>query len=379
MTEITKVEFFKHNIDEEDIRRAGDILRSVFLTTGSAVAEFEQVFSEYTGIPHAVGLTSCTAALHLSLLAGSIGGGDEVITTPLSFCATSNSVIHAGARPVFVDVERKTGNIDASLIEAALTEKTKAIMPVHLYGQMCDMKAIRDIADRHNLLVIEDAAHAIEARRDGVRVGELGDAACYSFYATKNITSGEGGAVCTRNKDMDEAFRMLRLHGIDKSAIDRYTRRYQHWDMPVLGWKYNMDNIHASLLIGQLRRIDELWGRRSRLWEIYEEGLSGTKGVELLDTVSGARHACHLFTVLVDPQRRDAILWELQVRGVGVAVNYRPIHLLSYYRKTYGYREGDYPVAEQIGGRTISLPLYPKMTDDEACFVIKVLKEVLNG
>jgi dTDP-4-amino-4,6-dideoxygalactose transaminase len=374
-----KIEFFRHNIDERDIARVEDVLKSLFLTTGNEVAEFERKFSEYTGMGRTVGLTSCTAALHLSLLAFGIGPGDEVITTPMSFCATANAVIHAGAKPVFVDVEGETGNLDAGLIEKAVTGKTKAIIPVHLYGQMCDMHKIREIADRHGLVVIEDAAHAIEAERDGVRVGRLGDAACYSFYATKNLASGEGGAVCTDDNDVAELLRMLRLHGIDKSAIDRYTKRYQHWDMAVLGWKYNMDNIHAALLVNQLDRIDEYWKRRDFLWGMYEEGLSGLKDVELLKTVAGSRHARHLFTMLVAPERRDSVLASLQERGVGVAVHYRPIHLLEYYRREFGFREGDFPRAEEIGARTISLPLYPKLGEDEVLSVIGVVKDVVSG
>jgi dTDP-4-amino-4,6-dideoxygalactose transaminase len=374
-----KIEFFRHNIDDRDIARVEGVLKSLFLTTGKEVAEFERKFSAYTGMGQTVGLTSCTAALHLSLLAFGIGRGDEVITTPMSFCATANAVIHAGAKPVFVDVEPDTGNVDAGLIEKAVTAGTKAIIPVHLYGQMCDMKKIREIADRRGLVIIEDAAHAIEAERDGVRVGLLGDAACYSFYATKNIASGEGGAVCTDDSAAAELLRMLRLHGIDKSAIDRYTKRYRHWDMPVLGWKYNMDNIHAALLVNQLDRIEEYWKKRDMLWRIYEEGLSGVKDVELLKTVAGARHARHLFTVLVAPERRDEILASLQERGVGVAVNYRPIHLLSYYRKEFGFSEGDFPRAEEIGARTISLPLYPKLGEDEVRTVVDIVKGVVSG
>ena len=195
-----KIDFYRHSINARDIERVDRILRSIFLTTGKETATFEQNFSHYIGLKHTIGLTSCTAALHLSLIALGIGRGDEVITTPMSFCATANSILHAGAKPVFVDVEEETGNMNAGLIEAAITENTKAIMPVHLYGQMCDMKNIKKIADKYNLRIIEDAAHAIEASRGGVRVGQLSDTVCFSFYATKNITSGEGGAVSTDNE-----------------------------------------------------------------------------------------------------------------------------------------------------------------------------------
>ena len=217
------IQFFKHNIDDTDILRTSSVLKSVFLTTGDVVKEFEDSFSFYLDINSAIGLSSCTAALHLSLLAWGIGQGSEVITTPLSFCATSNAVIHAGATPVFTDIEPKTGNIDTHLIESAITEKTKAILPVHLYGQMCDMHKIHEIAQKHNLVVIEDAAHCIEGKRDGIKPGQLGHAACFSYYATKNIASGEGGAIVTKNTEKADLLRMLRNHGIDKSAADRYT------------------------------------------------------------------------------------------------------------------------------------------------------------
>jgi dTDP-4-amino-4,6-dideoxygalactose transaminase len=373
-----RIEFFKHNINDEDIKRVNSVLRSIFLTTGEVVKEFEEKFSTYIGSKYTVGVTSCTAALHLSLLAGGIGTGDEVITTPMSFCATANSILHAGARPVFVDVEEDTGNLNHELIEKAITERTKAIMPVHLYGQMCNMKEIKRIADRYNLKIIEDAAHSIEAIRDGIKPGQLSFTACFSFYATKNITSGEGGAVVTNDGTVADKLKVLRLHGIDKSAIDRYTKRYQHYDMPLLGWKYNMDNIQAALLIGQLERIDELWQKREYLWNLYEEELREVKGIRILKTLPDTRHARHLFTILVPPKKRDEILWRLQDAGIGVAVNYRPIHLLSYYRKTFGYKEGDFPVAEDIGARTISLPLYPSLKEEELKAVTSTLKNIME-
>ncbi len=375
---MAKIEFFKHNINDEDIKRVNSVLISIFLTTGEVVKEFEEKFSTYMGSGYTIGVTSCTAALHLSLLAGGIGPGDEVITTPLSFCATANAILHAGARPVFVDVEEDTGNLNHELIEKAITERTKAIIPVHLYGQMCNMKEIKRIADRYNLKIIEDAAHSIEAIRDGIKPGQLSFTACFSFYATKNITSGEGGAVVTNDGTVADKLKVLRLHGIDKSAIDRYTKRYQHYDMPLLGWKYNMDNIQAALLIGQLERIDELWQKREYLWNLYEEELRGVKGIRILKTLPDTRHARHLFTILVPPKKRDEILWRLRDAGIGVAVNYRPIHLLSYYRKTFGYKEGDFPVAEDIGARTISLPLYPSLKEEELKIVTSTLKNIME-
>ncbi len=372
-----KIEFFKHSIDKRDIRNVNRVLKSIFLTTGKEVAEFEQKFSQYIGQKYTVGLTSCTAALHLSLIAYGIGPGHEVITTPMSFCATANAVLQTGAKPVFVDVEEETGNINVELLESAITEKTKAVIPVHIYGQMCDMKGIGEIAKRYNLVIIEDAAHAIEASREGIRLGQLSDTVCFSFYTTKSITSGEGGAVSTDSEEKAETLKMLRLHGIDKEAASRYTEYYRHWDMPLFGWKYNMDNIHAALLISQLERIDDLWQKRDVLWRLYEEELSDVRGIRLLKTLPNVKHARHIFTILVPPKKRDLLLVAVQKRGVGVAVNYRPVHLLRYYRETFGYSEGDYPAAEEIGGSTISLPFYPYLSEEDLRYVVRVLKEEL--
>jgi dTDP-4-amino-4,6-dideoxygalactose transaminase len=364
-----RIEFYRHSIDENDIKRVNEVLNSIFITTGDVVRDFEYGFEAYLGIKNIIGVTSCTAALQLSLLAWGIGGDDEVITTPMSFCATANAIIHAGATPVFVDVEKETGNINAELIENKITRKTKAILPVHLYGQMCDMKRIRQIADKYGLIVIEDAAHCIEGVRDGVKVGQLGD--------TANITSGEGGAIATNDFDKAELLRMLRLHGIDKSAADRYTKKYQHWDMSVMGWKYNMDNIQAALLLGQLKRIDKLWRRRDEICRRYEDAFGSLKEIELMKTFPNSRHARHLFTIQVPEEIRDSMLIALQEKGIGVAVNYRAIHLLKYYREKFGYKEGDFPVSEKIGNRTISIPLYPKLTDTEVNYVIKTIKKAM--
>jgi len=374
-----KVEFYKHNISQADIANAVEVMNSLFLTTGETVEEFERRFSQYLGLKYTVGVTSCTAALHLSLLAYGIGPGDEVITTPMTFIATANAVLYAGAKPVFVDVEPETGNINADLIEDAVTSRTKAILPVHLYGQMCDMKKIRQIADRYHLIIIEDAAHAIEANRDGIRPGELGDAACFSFYATKNITSGEGGAVSTNNEEIAEKLKKLRLHGMSKGAAERYFRRYEHWDMEMLGWKYNMDNIRASLLLNQLANIEKYWQRREEICQMYEEAFMDDPQLACLKVLPNSKSARHLFTVQVHPEKRDKVLWQLQERGIGVAVNFRAIHLLAFYRQTFGYKRGMYPIAEKIGDSTITLPLYPKLSDEEVQYVIKVVKDVTTS
>ena len=373
-----KVEFFRHSLGEREVARIREVLQEPILTTGRFVAEFEQRFSAYLGAPHTIGVTSCTAALHLALLALGIGPGDEVIVPAMTFVATANAVIHAGAKPVFVDAELSTGNLDASLVEAAITPATRAIIPVHLYGQMCDMRHLRDIADRRGLAIVEDCAHCIEGVRDGVRPGQLSDAACFSFYATKNITCGEGGAVVTQHAHLNERIRCLRLHGMSKGAADRY-KRFEHWDVAELGWKYNMDNLQGALLLDQIGEMDERRGLRESLCQRYEQALGGVPGIDLHRVVEGSLSARHLFTILVDPERRDTMIADLQDRGIGVAVNYRPVHLLRYYVETYGYAPGSYPVAEHIGQRTLSLPLYPGLPQAEQDYVIETVKQVVGA
>jgi dTDP-4-amino-4,6-dideoxygalactose transaminase len=369
-----KVEFYKHNLEEADITRMVEVCRGVFLTTGQQTKEFEQAFAAYLGAQHAVGLTSCTAALHLALLAVGVGPGDEVITTPMTFAATSNAVIYTGATPVFVDVDPVTGLIDPDAVQRAITAKTKAIIPVQLYGLMADMRRLKAIADAAGAALVEDCAHAIESVRDGVRPGQLSQASCFSFYATKNITSGEGGAVVTNDEGIANRVRVLRQHGMSASAAERYSGTYRHWDLETLGWKYNMTNIQAAMLMGQLERVELLWEQRERVARRYEAMLRGAEGVSFPIVVEGAKSARHLFTVWVAPERRDHVLAELQARGIGVAVNYRAVHLLKYYRETFGFTRGMFPEAERIGDSTVTLPLYPKLTDEQIDYVAGSVK-----
>jgi UDP-4-amino-4-deoxy-L-arabinose-oxoglutarate aminotransferase len=376
---LTKIDFFRHDLGQPELESLAEVLAGAILTTGETVARFERRFADYMGRSVALGMTSCTGALHLSLVALGIGPGDEVITTPMTFIASATSIIEAGARPVFVDVEPGTGNLDASRIEAALTERTRAILPVHLYGQMCDMGAIREIADRHNLRVIEDAAHCVEGERDGVRPGQLGDTACFSFYATKSLSCGEGGALVTDDLGLAEKLRLLRLHGMNKTAADRFREGYQHWDMVMLGWKYNMSNIEAALLLPQMERLEENWRKRDALARRYERALSNIDGLSLPETLPGARHARHLFTVRIGNGRRDVVIKGLKEAGIGAMVNYRAIHLLTYFRDTFGFREGDFPVAEEIGNETLSLPFYAKMPPAHVEIVAQNLRDILEG
>ena len=374
-----KVEFFKHGIEEEELNRLREVLGSLFITTGDAVYEFEDDLAKYLSLPHTIAVTSCTAAMQLALLAGGVQPGDEVISPTMTFIGTPNSVLMAGATPVLVDSEPGTGNIDPAAVEAAITERTKAIMPVHLYGQMCDMEALRAIADKHGLFIVEDAAHAIEAKWNGMAPGHYGEYAAFSFYATKNITSGEGGALTVADEKQYELVNMLRLHGFNQLAVDRYTSNYEKYDIGMFGWKYNMDSIHAAILIEQLKKIGAYGTRRKEIFDRYTEAFSAIDGIELHTIRPEAEHAYHLLTILVDPPKRDAVMNGLQERGIGVSINFVPVHQMTYYRERFGYKGGEFPVAEEIGSRTISLPLYPKLTDEEVEYVIDSVREVVGS
>lgn len=373
-----KVEFFLPNITTDDKKSVLKVLDSGFLSTWNTVKRFEDDLAKYLRAEYAVGTMSCTAALHLCLLTVGVGRGDEVITTPLSFVATANAIELAGAKPVFVDVEKDTGIIDVSKIEKAITKKTKAIIPVHLYGHMCDMKALSKLAKRFKLPIIEDSAHAIEAERDGIKPGELSYAACFSFHSLKNITSGEGGAIVVHDEELARRLKILRLHGLVRTASDQYKKVYRHNEMECLGWKYNMNEIQAALLVSQLKRIDKQWGKRHQLVANYDKGFRNNPAIATMKTLSGTKHAHHLYTILVPSDQRDELLQEFQQRGIGVAINYTTIPLMKYYREKYGYKMGDFPVAEYIGSRTITLPFYPRLTKKEQDYVIKVVNELVK-
>jgi UDP-4-amino-4-deoxy-L-arabinose-oxoglutarate aminotransferase len=360
------IPFFLHDLGAAELAAVTEVLRGPLLTTGATVGQFERRFADYLGARHALGLTSCTGALHISLVALGVGPGDEVITTPMTFIATATAIIEAGATPVFVDCEPATGLLDVDRVEDAITPRTRAVVPVHLYGQMCDMRALRELADRRGLFVVEDAAHCIEGVRDGVRPGQLGDTACFSFYATKNLTCGEGGAVVCNDDRLLDRLRLLRLHGMTKTAADRAREGYQHWDMVELGWKYNMDNIQAALLLPQLDRLEANWQKRDRLAAHYRRLLHDVPGLSTPATRSGVKHAHHLFPVWSADVPRDQLIVGLQREGIGVVVNYRAIHLLTYFREKFGLRRGQFPNAERIGDRTLSLPFYPNMPPEHA-------------
>lgn len=372
-----RVEFHRHSVGSAEKAAVADVLDSLFLTTGEVAYAFEREFAAFLSVPHVVGVSSCTAAEHLALRAFDIGPGDEVITTAMTFVATATAILHTGATPVFVDVEPSTGNLDAALVEAAITPRTRAIVAVHLFGTMCDMAALRAIADRHHLVLIEDAAHCVDGERDGVGPGQLGDATCFSFYATKALTCGEGGAVAVRDGQIAERLRCIRLHGMTKNAADRYHGAYQHWDMVELGYKCNLTNIQAAMLRPQLARLPTQRDRREEIAHVYDRFVDATPGLSRPVVPPGSRSARHLYTVWADDGRRDAVLRRLGEEGIGCAVNYRAIHKLSWLAANVPVRF-PLPVTERIGDETLSLPIYDQLTDSEVKRVCDALGAALS-
>ncbi len=388
------VEFYRHQLGEDEAAEWRRVLESAFLTLGPQVAGFERALGEYLvrgreshAPPHVVGTNSCSMGLLLALRALDVGDGDEVITTPMTFASTTNAILLAGATPILVDVEPKTGLIDPARVDAAITKKTKAIMPVHLYGQLADMRALAEIAQQNDLRIIEDSAHGIEIERDGVRPGELSDAAVFSFYATKNLTSGDGGAIATKNSNVAERLRRLRNHGVSKSASDRHGNTYQHWDLIELGYKANLTDLDASLLRIQLPKAESKRAARESLARRYESELlrrvpalgdTSRQGVSGLIARRG-RSSHHLFTIHAPAGRRDALLSHLGKRGIGTAVNYRAIHLLTYLQDRLHLPRGTFPIAEEMGDRTISLPMFPTLSESAQDEVIAAVAEGLTA
>jgi dTDP-4-amino-4,6-dideoxygalactose transaminase len=378
------IAFAQPCIGIEEIDEVTATLNSGWLTTGARVREFERAFADYVGAPHAVAVNSCTAALHLSLLAAGVGPGDEVVTTPLTFCATANTIVHTGAIPVFADVDRETGNINPACVRAAITPRTKAIVPVHYTGRPVDVTAIQQIARKHGLPVIEDAAHAVEAHSNAGKVGATGDFTCFSFYATKNLTTGEGGMVTMALEPHAEWIRVASLHGMSRDAWSRYTPAGRaDYDVVLPGFKYNMMDIQAALGIHQLARIERQLSFREAIWRGYESGLAELPLSLPAAPEAGTRHARHLFTVLVDREicgmSRDALQQALKSRGIGTSVHFKALHLHPYYAERFRLKRGMFPEAEFISDRTLSLPLSPALTEPEIARVVAAVTESLRS
>jgi dTDP-4-amino-4,6-dideoxygalactose transaminase len=375
--------FGRPHIGEAEIAEVVDTLRSGWIGFGPKCLQFESDFARYTGARFAVSVNSATAALHLALIAAGVRPGDEVITTPLTFAATANVICHVGATPVFVDVDPETQNIDPSHIEPAVTERTRAIIPVHMTGWPCELDAIHAIAARHGLDVIEDAAHAAETRYGGRKVGALSRFTAFSFYATKNLTTAEGGMLTTDDESVVDRLRALRLHGLDKDAWKRYTPgEFVPYQTLEPGFKYNMTDLQASMGLHQLARLETNLEVRSRLWRQYDEGLAGVDGIETPHVAerAGWRHARHLYTIQLDLDGlsvdRARFIAALAAENIGTGIHFVPIHLHQYYAESWGYRRGDFPHAERIGDRTVSLPLAAGMSEQDARDVVAAVRKV---
>lgn len=371
-------------IEEPEIDEVVASLKSGWLGTGPKVHKLEEMFKKYKGVKYAMALNSCTAALHLSMLAIGIKPGDEVIVPTMTFSATANVVIHAGATPIFVDCKKDTMNIDPEDIERKITSKTKALIPVHFAGRPCDMDAIMAIVTKHHLKVIEDSAHAIEAEYHGEKTGTFRDLGCFSFYVTKNIVTGEGGMVITNNEDYANKIKMLALHGMSKDAWKRFSDSgYKHYQVVYAGFKYNMMDIQAAIGIHQLPRVDNYWRRRQQIWDRYNEAFKDLPVFTPAPVEPNIRHAYHLYTLLLDIDHlkitRDQFLDEMTKQNIGVGVHYIALHLHPFYQETFGYKRGDFLNAEWISDRTVSIPLSAKLTDEDVEDVIIAVNKVLKA
>lgn len=369
-------------MDEREEQAVLEVLRSGWLTTGPKVREFEQVFCEYTGAHHAIAVNSCTAALHLVLQAWGIKEGDEVITTPLTFCATIEAIEYVRATPVLADIDPNTGNIDPNRVEHAITPRTRALIPVHYGGLPCDMDELMTLAHQHPLQVLEDAAHAIGAEYRGQKIGTIGHATAFSFYANKNLTTGEGGMITTNNPDLADQCRTLSLHGISRDAWKRYTATGSwYYEVERLGFKYNLTDIQAAIGLAQLKKLDTMNQRRQQIATTYRKAFMEMDFLEPfpIELPEDRTHVWHLFTILLNLEQltidRNRFIEELRERQIGVSVHYIPIHYHPHYRR-YGWRRGQFPHAESYYERTISLPIYPSLSDEDVARVIEAVYDV---
>jgi dTDP-4-amino-4,6-dideoxygalactose transaminase len=371
-------------IERDDIDEVVKCLESGWIGTGPRVAQFESDFADYKAAPHVAAVNSCTAALHLSSLAAGLKPGDEVITTPMTFCATVNAIIHAGATPVLADVEPLTFNLDPARVLEHITPRTRALLPVHFAGRACDMVALMNLAKQHDLKVIEDCAHAIETESHGIKAGTWGDFGCFSFYATKNLTTGEGGMVVARREDDIATVKRLALHGMSKDAWKRFSDDgYKHYFVLQAGFKYNMMDLQAALGIHQLQRVEQNWQRRRNIWSRYMEALADLPITLPAPVEPNTRHAFHLFTVLVDEKRcglsRDQFLEAMTQQQLGVGVHYLSIPEHPVYQQKFGWRPQDFPNAMNIGRQTASLPLSAKLTDENVERVVATVRSILKA
>ena len=369
-------------IGEAEINSVVACLRSSWIGLGARVEQFERAFAAYKKAPHAAAVSSGTAAIHLALLALGIGPGDEVIAPAMTFCSTVHSIVHTGARPVLVDCDRHTFNIDPSLIESRITPRTKAIVVVHMCGRCCDMHPILEIARRHALRVVEDCAHAIETMYHGQAAGLMGDVGCFSFYPTKNIATCDGGMVITSDPQVQQRVKVLSLHGMTADAWSRFVGGPTGYEVIEAGFKYNMTDVAAALALPQLQNLEDNWSRREQIWEAYQEQLSGLP-LELPQPPQVASiHAYHLYTPLLRLEdltvSRENIVAALDAENIGAGIHYVPVHQHPYYRARFAFRDSDFPNAAYVGERTISLPLSPAMSEQDVADVATALTRILR-
>jgi dTDP-4-amino-4,6-dideoxygalactose transaminase len=373
-------------IDEADIAEVNACLRSGWLGTGPRVAQFEGDFAAFCGVQSSqvAAVNSCTAALHVSMVAAGLEPGSEVITTPLTFCATVNAILHADLVPVLADVDPQTQNIDPDAIEAAITPRTRAILPVHFAGRPCVMDRIMAIARKHNLVVIEDCAHAVEAKFQGQQLGTFGDFGCYSFYVTKNIITGEGGMIVGRREEQIARARILALHGMSKDAWHRFgDHGYKHYQVVECGFKYNMMDLQAALGLHQLARVERNWRRREVIWQRYDEAFADLPIGLPAPAEINTRHGRHLYTVMLDERRcgiaRDEFLEAMNAERIGTGVHYLSIPEHPYYQQRFGWQPEQWPNAMRLGRETVSLPMSPALTEGDVDRVIGAVRQILHA
>ena len=382
--ELPPLPFCQADIGEDEIAEVVDTIRSGWLTTGPKTRRFEEQFRDYVGSKFAVAVSSCTAGLHLMLMAAGIGEGDEVITTPLTFCATVNVILHQRAKPVLADICLDDYNIDPEQVERKITPRTKAILAVHYAGQPCRMDQLLDIARRHNLLLFEDAAHASGAQYRGRPVGSLGDATAFSFYVIKNMTTGEGGMVTTDNPELEDKVRLLRLHGMSHDAWKRYDAKGSwYYEVLAAGLNYKMTDVQAALGLHQLRRLDGFIERRAQIVADYNRRLAHLPELTLPTAREEVRHAWHLYPIWLHNEQlsigRDQLIEELKERGIGTSVHFIPIPYHPFYQQTLGLRQGDFPNTDRLFAGILSLPLFPRMTDADVARVGDAVEEIIVG
>ncbi|HEC39577.1 hypothetical protein LCGC14_0577380 [marine sediment metagenome] len=370
-------------LNEKEINEVVDSLKSSWITTGPKMRLFEENFKKFKGSKYAVAVNSGTAALHISTSSININPGDEVITTPMTFVASANCVVYRGGTPVLADIKNNTYNIDPDEIRKKITPKTKAIIPVHFAGQPCDMDEICEIAEEHNLFIIEDAAHAIDAEYKNKKIGNISDLTTFSFHPVKNITTAEGGMVTSNNEDLYEKLLMFRTHGISKDAVKRFGKEGGfYYDMQYLGFRYNLSELHSSLGIHQLDKLKAFQSRRREIVRIYNKELGSIEGIKIPYVKRNIKHSWHLYVIQLDLEKlnvdRDHIFKALREENIGVNVHYIPVHYHSYYQEKFGLKRGILPNVEWLFPRIITIPLFHKMSDNDAYDVINALEKVIK-